>query len=639
MRVKRIVISDWRNFSNIEIQVRDNTSLVCLVGANGTGKTHILELVSACAHRIGLSSGIDIPRGDPFADETKDFLVEFYLAKGVNDSLDSPFFNQDMYGQWDRTITIEGRTTQTTAGGIPDPNHARQFAVQIQQKLTASQETHHLTLDANRAFPRQEIQSHELSELFGGQWHDVAWNKTRAFLTTRTLYGDWIKYCLALENRAANKYYQDTRRAKEEGGEEPRFIDVFSSYRQSLREVMPHLLFAGADTERKAILFDTAGLELRFDQLSGGEREIAFLIGQIDRFGLRNGIFLLDEPELHLNPDLVRSWVGYLARTVSTGQVWLATHSLEAVEAAGSDATVLLERDSTTKKVARAGSLDERPVLSSLSRAVGTPAFSIAGFRFVYIEGEEAIGERERYRRLTGLAADTRFLECGSCNEVVRRVGWLAKLAAESSQAIRVTGIVDRDWRSPSEAQLLESSGVIVLPVHEVENLYLHPETVRAIAARVGSVGFDSSQIIQEACDARAGGWILQEALSHASARNISDVPQSVRRLMHAASWHSISTSLQEFIKDVVNRSNLPPEEGLALERRLLDSGQRYASARVGADLWKVCEGKEVMKWVCRVLGFKDHLAYERAVHVYWDASNDHLPNEVNELRATLSSV
>ena len=80
-------------------------------------------------------------------------------------------------------------------------------------------------------------------------------------------------------------------------------------------------------------MFDTTGLELSFHQLSGGEREIAFLVGQIDRFRLREGIFLIDEPELHLNADLIRAWVSYLTSTVSVGQIWLATHSLEAVEA------------------------------------------------------------------------------------------------------------------------------------------------------------------------------------------------------------------------------------------------------------------------------------------------------------------
>lgn len=109
-----------------------------------------------------------------------------------------------------------------------------------------------------------------------------------------------------------------------------------------MQKVLPHILIVGVDSKKKSLLFDTTGMELSFNQLSGGEREIALLVGQIDRFQLKHGLFLLDEPELHLNADLIRSWVAYLTGTVTSGQIWLATHSLEAVEAAGQQATFIL---------------------------------------------------------------------------------------------------------------------------------------------------------------------------------------------------------------------------------------------------------------------------------------------------------
>jgi predicted ATP-dependent endonuclease of OLD family len=142
-----------------------------------------------------------------------------------------------------------------------------------------------------------------------------------------------------------------------------------------IAQVLPHILFVGVDSKGKTLLFDTTGMELSFNQLCGGEREIAFLVGQIDRFQLKHGLFLLDEPELHLNADLIRSWVAYLTSTVTSGQTWLATHSLEAVEAAGQQATFILERNQETRKVESLARLDTRPALSALARAVGTPAF------------------------------------------------------------------------------------------------------------------------------------------------------------------------------------------------------------------------------------------------------------------------
>ena len=171
-----------------------------------------------------------------------------------------------------------------------------------------------------------------------------------------------------------------------------RMHDQLEPFKNAVAEVLPHVRFTGIDDKRRTLLFDTTGFELTFNQLSGGKREITFLIGQIDRFGLRRGLLLLDEPELHLDADLIRTWVGYLTSTVESGQIWLATHSLEAVEAAGQHASFVLERNEETRNVDSLVRLDRRPVLSALSRAVGTPAFSILQLLLsFFIEGEESI--------------------------------------------------------------------------------------------------------------------------------------------------------------------------------------------------------------------------------------------------------
>ena len=55
----------------------------------------------------------------------------------------------------------------------------------------------------------------------------------------------------------------------------------------------------------------------------------------------------------------------------------------------------------------------------------------------------------------------------------------------------RVTchGIVDGDHRSADEIDYLHGRGVVVLPVAELENLFLLPEISRAIAAHEAHEG------------------------------------------------------------------------------------------------------------------------------------------------------
>jgi AAA15 family ATPase/GTPase len=106
LRIRQIRIDHWRNFENIELKLPDDAGLVCLVGANGTGKTHLLELISACAHLFGLTPGTEIPRGSPF-DDAHNLSVMFQLAEGVSSEIDEGLADDAAYASWDRTLTIE----------------------------------------------------------------------------------------------------------------------------------------------------------------------------------------------------------------------------------------------------------------------------------------------------------------------------------------------------------------------------------------------------------------------------------------------------------------------------------------------------------------------------------------------------
>jgi hypothetical protein len=197
-------------------------------------------------------------------------------------------------------------------------------------------------------------------------------------------------------------------------------------------------------------VFDSSGVHLPFAELSDGEREIAFLVGQIERFKLRRGLLLIDEPELHLNPDLLRTWLQFARNTIIDGQVWVATHSIEAAEVAAPRNTYVLERDPESGKSTATQSLSGKPVLLALSAAVGSPAFAIHKRRFIYIEGEPLGQERQRFYDLVGDLDANRFLGGGGCRDVIRMVGELKLLAAEDEQ-IQLGGVIDRDLRTDEE--------------------------------------------------------------------------------------------------------------------------------------------------------------------------------------------
>jgi len=437
-----------------------------------------------------------------------------------------------------------------------------------------------------------------------------------------------------------NKAYAGHAARKKLSAKPPEFEDHFEGYGAALQKVLPHVVFTGVESKKRTLLFDTTGLELSFNQLSGGEREIAFLVGQIDRFGLRRGLFLLDEPELHLNADLIRTWVAFLVGSVENGQIWLATHSLEAVEAAGQRATFVLERNEHTRKVDSLARLDERPVLSALSRAVGTPAFSISQLLFVFVEGQEGVGERERFRRLAGLPQSVRFMECGSCNEVFRRVEAIKTLANESEAGIRIGGVVDRDFRTEADAQAIgDKQGVLVLSLHEVENFFLHPPTLTLLLGQNGRTDVVATDLIRRSADARAGSWIFQHAMATPYANSLPDISVAAKEHAKALKWAQFNADRNAAVQSIIDASRYDSEGKQKLQSILHVSVNLYARQRDEEALWKVCEGKQVLNDVAIGVGFASASALVQAAFVTWSREGAQIPEELTMFRKYLAAL
>lgn len=348
---------------------------------------------------------------------------------------------------------------------------------------------------------------------------------------------------------------------------------------------------------------------------------------------------MLDEPELHLNADLIRMWVGYLTSTVQTGQVWLATHSLEAVEAAGQQATFVLERNETTRKVDGLDRLDTRPVLSALSRAVGTPAFSISKLLFIFVEGEEGVGERERFRKLAGLQQDVRFMECGSCNEVFRRVAAIKALGNETEATIRIGGVVDRDFRNKAEVEAINTTGIYVLPVHEAENFFIHPATLTTLLQQNGRPELVANSLIREAADARAGSWVFQFAMAAPNAKSLPEIAFAAKEIAKGQGWARMTADRGLAIQGVVATSGFDDDDQQKLKQLLEIGANAYARQREEDGLWKICEGKQVLNTVARAMGFAGAPALVQATFATWEREGALFPAELLGFRDYLARL
>jgi hypothetical protein len=259
---------------------------------------------------------------------------------------------------------------------------------------------------------------------------------------------------------------------------------------------------------------------------------------------------------------------------------------------------------------------------------------------FVFVEGEEGVGERERFHKLAGLPQNVRFMECGSCNEVLRRVAAIKALANEAEAGIRIGGVVDRDFRTDANASaIINDNGVFVLPVHEAENFFLHPVTLALLLLQNGRAELLPANLIREAADARAGSWIFQHTMATPNAKSLPDMPVIAKEHAKALTWAQIDADRNVAIKRIVDTSGYDADNQRKLHGLLEISTNSYARKRDEDTLWKVCEGKQVLNDVARTTGFAGAPALVQATFAAWARDGAQIPEDLIAFRDYLDGL
>ena len=211
--------------------------------------------------------------------------------------------------------------------------------------------------------------------------------------------------------------------------------------------------------------------------LSDGERAVFYLVAQTLVAG-EDCVLVIDEPELHLHPSIMTLLWDELGTARPDCAFVFITHSLEFAAARPGDKYVVREYQSGPT-----WTIDPVPHDSGFSEEVTT---LILGSRrpVLFVEGTASSLDRSIY---DACYPDHLVLPLESCDAVIHAVASMRTNAALT----RVTchGIVDGDHRSADDIDYLCGRGVIVLPVAELENVFLLPEVSRAIAAHEAHEG------------------------------------------------------------------------------------------------------------------------------------------------------
>ena len=123
MRVLSVNIERWRALEGVNLQFNEDAKLICLVGANGTGKSTVLDLISSAAHSLGVPrTSTDIAQGkiefgpndiasvtfrlDPEFIEIEQTVSENAGVRGAGAFSTERGRIQALMSEWDRVVVV-----------------------------------------------------------------------------------------------------------------------------------------------------------------------------------------------------------------------------------------------------------------------------------------------------------------------------------------------------------------------------------------------------------------------------------------------------------------------------------------------------------------------------------------------------
>ncbi|MBR0735143.1 AAA family ATPase [Bradyrhizobium japonicum] len=314
IKFKQLKLQNWRQFAQVDLQFHDR--LTVLTGANGAGKSTILNLLSR-------HLGVERPY---FSVPTKSsaggiihqigrllrFVQRFPLSLPVpHQQLQ---VGEITYSSGVRSaISVPEHVGNTYALNIPDQQPVKGVPVSSHRLLSGYQSVDHI--------PFRGVPPHDAYDMFVGE----ARNRYMGGNSNRSLIG-LIKQTLAAWAAIGegNSVFQP----------DPAQRDAFDGFVRTLRTVLPKSLgFRDISIRPPDIVLVTESGEFVLDAASGGLTSIveltALLYACTLRPDMQDGDFVvtIDEPENHLHPSLQRSLFPSLVTAFPKIQFIVATHS------------------------------------------------------------------------------------------------------------------------------------------------------------------------------------------------------------------------------------------------------------------------------------------------------------------------
>ena len=302
LNFKKLTISDWKQFEKVDLDF--HPQLTVLTGANGSGKTTIINMLSR-------HFGWDHRELATPAQETKTGIFRFFARWFKSE----PTSNDLKIGE---LFYSDNKKSDLT---ISDSNSA-QYAVSIPQQ----QSIQGISIPSHRpTYFYRHVPHISTSKRSKREAYDLAFGSSR-------------NYYFSGGGQTSNYYLKETIMSWAIGGEgnkhvvpDPELKKYFDGFQDVLKKVLPPSIgFNELSIRNYEVVLITDSGDFMLDAVSGGVSAIIDLAWQIFTFAndeKQSLTVLIDEIENHLHPEMQRSILPNLISAFPNIQFIVTTHS------------------------------------------------------------------------------------------------------------------------------------------------------------------------------------------------------------------------------------------------------------------------------------------------------------------------